>query len=159
MKINHVVVLLALGLLFSCSSTAPITSYGPIKVEAAAPLSVQEMLTDYTLKKELAKEYTFKAPIHQVCSKAGCWVNIDKGNGEMFMVRFKDHFTIPTKTKPGTWAVFHGTAYQETVSVEMLRHFAEDAGESEAEIQKITKPKITLTFEADGVTLLGKVKK
>jgi hypothetical protein len=86
--------------------------------------------------------------------KAGCWVNIDKGNGETFMVRFKDHFTIPTDTEIGTEAYFHGIAYWDEVSVEMLQHFAEDAGKSADEIAKITEPQYVMNFEADGIVFV-----
>jgi hypothetical protein len=45
----------------------------------------------------------------------------------------------------------HGFANWDTVSVEMLKHFAEDAGKSKAEIDQITKAKYVLGFEADGI--------
>ena len=127
-------------------------SYGPEKVDIEKAISVADMLKQFEGKTKEA-EFTFEAELHEVCSKAGCWVNIDKGNGETFMVRFKDHFTIPPVTKVGTGAYLHGTAYWDTVSVEMLQHFAEDAGKSKEEIAKITAPKYELGFEADGITL------
>lgn len=158
---NRFLALVAVGLLASCSNTKEATAdakmeYGPVKVEEKSALTVQAMMADFQAKKGAKTEYTFQAPLNQVCAKAGCWVNVDKGNGETFMVRFKDHFTIPTDTEVGTEAIMHGVAYQDTVSVDMLRHFAEDAGESEEEIMKITEPKITMGFEADGIKLLVK---
>lgn len=127
-------------------------NYGPVKVDTSKAISVAEMLTEFEGKSE-EMEFTFLAPIEEVCSKAGCWINVDKGNGETFMVRFKDHFTIPTKTKPGSEAYLHGVAYWDTVSVEMLQHFAEDAGKTKEEIAKITEAKYELGFEADGIVL------
>ena len=53
----------------------------------------------------------------------------------------------------GTEVVFDGVAYQDTVSVEMLRHFAEDAGKSEEEILSITESELAWAFEANGVIL------
>ena len=127
-------------------------SYGPIKIDTSKAISVSQMLKSFEGKtKEM--EFTFFAPISEVCSKAGCWINVDKGNGETFMVRFKDHFTIPPKTKVGTEAYLHGMAHWDTVSVELLQHFAEDAGKSKEEIEKITEPKFELGFEADGIVL------
>jgi hypothetical protein len=70
------------------------------------------------------------------------------------MVRFKDHFTIPIDTKVGTEAYFHGVAYWDEVSVEMLQHFAEDAGKTPEEIAKITQPEYVMSFEADGIVLV-----
>ena len=41
----------------------------------------------------------------------------------------------------------------DTISVEMLRHYAEDAGDSEEEILKITEAEYELSFIADGVLI------
>lgn len=127
-------------------------NFGPVQVDPSKAISVKEMLSEMDEASE-AKEFTFEGELNEVCSKAGCWVNIDKGNGETFMVRFKDHFTIPTDTKVGTVAYFHGTAYWDTIPVDMLQHFAEDAGKNKEEIDAITEPKFELGFEADGILL------
>ena len=41
----------------------------------------------------------------------------------------------------------------DTVLVEMLKHYAEDAGELEKDILKITEPEYVLGFIADGVLI------
>lgn len=128
-------------------------SYGPEAVDTSKAVSVEEMISEFEGKTGDV-QFTFIAPIEEVCSKAGCWINVDKGNGETFMVRFKDHFTIPVKTEIGTRAYISGVAYRDTISVEMLQHFAEDAGKSKEEIEKITEPKFEMGFEADGITLI-----
>jgi hypothetical protein len=46
-----------------------------------------------------------------------------------------------------------GKAFKEVTSVDELRHYAEDAGDSKEEIAKITEPKTELKFEATGVVL------
>jgi hypothetical protein len=147
--------------LFSCGTkdvasdkmAAPVSgTYGPVKVNVSEAISVKAMLEKFKANPE-ENTFTFYGEMTEICSKAGCWVNIDKGNGETFMVRFKDHFTIPTNTTPGTGAYFHGVAHWDTVSVDLLRHFAEDAGKSESEIAKITEPKFELGFEADGISI------
>ena len=127
-------------------------NYGPVEVDITKAISVEEMISNFE-GKEGEHEYTFEGTLTEVCSKAGCWVNIDKGDGETFMVRFKDHFTIPTETAVGTEAFLHGVLYRDTVTVDLLRHFAEDAGKSEKEINAITEPKYELGFEADGIVL------
>ena len=127
-------------------------SYGPVEVNVDDAISVEEMLTAYEGQTE-EMEFTFEGTLKEVCSKAGCWVNIDKGNGETFMVRFKDHFTIPPETDINKEAYLHGVAFWDTVSVELLQHFAEDAGKSPEEIAEITEPKFELGFTADGITL------
>jgi len=150
-----------LFLVFSCATSSKVEggkkvqwskTYGPSKVDASKAITAAEMMTAFEGKKE-KMEFTFKAPIEAVCMKAGCWINIPVENGDPIMVRFKDHFTIPPKTKKCTEVYIHGMAHWDTVSVELLQHFAEDAGKSKEEIAKIIGPKFELGFEADGIVL------
>jgi hypothetical protein len=50
-------------------------------------------------------------------------------------------------------------AYWDTVSVKALRHYAEDAGKSVEEINKITQPEFKLNFEGDGIKLVSEKEK
>ena len=151
------VLISSIGLMFSCSSAEKksaekeMASYGPTKVDEKKAISVNELLSRMEGKAG-ENEFTLDAQIAEVCSKAGCWINIKKPDGKTFMVRFKDHFTIPTKTLVGTHAYMHGVAYWDTIPVDLLQHFAEDAGKSPEEIAKITEPSFELAFEADGIT-------
>lgn len=128
------------------------TSFGPNKVDTTQAISVNELLAQFKGKDEM--EATFKAEINETCSKMGCWINIEKEDGETFMVRFKDHFTIPVETKVGTVAYLSGKAVQDTVSIDMQKHFLEDANASQEEIDAITKVKYGMTFIADGIELV-----
>lgn len=140
------------------SNEKEMISYGPTKVDVSKAISVKELLAQMESEKA-EKTITFEADISEVCSKAGCWINVKKADGTTFMVRFKDHFTIPPKTTIGTHAFLHGRAYWDTIPVEMLQHFAEDAGKSPEEISKITEAKFELAFEADGITFEKPLKK
>lgn len=94
----------------------------------------------------------FKGTIKEVCSKKGCWMTLDIGDDKEVMVRFKDYgFFMPLNAEGEV--VVNGKAFVKETSVEELRHYAEDAGKSEEEINAITEPKRTLAFEADGVLL------
>ena len=90
--------------------------------------------------------------VTNVCAMKGCWMtmNID---GQEMMVRFKDYGFFVPKDAAGKTAVVQGQANVDTVDVATLRHYAEDAGKSEAEINAITEPEVKLSFEADGVIL------
>lgn len=134
------------------------SEYGTYKVDASQAVPVEKMIADFRLNGSKKSTYTVAAGIEEVCAKAGCWINIKNPEGNQLMVRFKDHFTIPTDTKLGTTAYLHGDLYTDTVSVDMLRHFAEDAGKSPEEIAKITEAKITMGFEADGIKFIAKSK-
>jgi hypothetical protein len=163
-KILFAAVLPAVLLLTSCSSKpseeekVEMESFGPAKIVVEDAVSVSELLKKMEGNSEEV-EITIKGEIAEVCSKAGCWINVKKPDGSTFMVRFKDHFTIPSKTKTGTEAYLHGVAYWDTISVDMLQHFAEDAGKSEEEIAKITSANFELAFEADGITFPKEIKK
>jgi len=92
-----------------------------------------------------------KGKIVDVCSKKGCWMTLDMGE-ETVRVRFKDYgFFVPTDAKGGV--IVNGKAFVSETSVEDLKHYAEDNGDSEEEIAKITEPKKTYNFLADGVLL------
>lgn len=127
------------------------TEFGTKKVDVSEAISTEELLAQFEGKTEM--EATFKAEINEVCSKMGCWINIDKGDGETFMVRFKDHFTIPTDTEVGTVAYLTGTAIQDTIPVDEQRHYLEDANAPQEEIDAITEDKYSMTFIAEGIKL------
>jgi hypothetical protein len=58
------------------------------------------------------------------------------------------------KDLSGKQVVVDGYAFIETTSVDILRHYAEDAGKSKAEIEAIKEPLRELSFEAAGVMIL-----
>ena len=61
-------------------------------------------------------------------------------------------FFVP-KDASGKTAIFEGVAYNDTIPVNDLKHYAEDEGKSKEEIEKITKPEVTISFEAHGVII------
>jgi hypothetical protein len=89
-----------------------------------------------------------------VCQKKGCFMNLAMPNGETMFVNFKDYAFFMPKDIAGKKVVIDGFAERKETSVEDLKHFAEDAKKSEAEIAKITKPKKEIVFEAKGVVIL-----
>lgn len=143
--------ILLIGILISCASVK--NEYGLVKVEESAAISVSELVNRMDKSKD-PQTVTIKAPLSAVCQNAGCWVQVPKPDGKQLTVRFKNHFTIPPSTPIGTESFIHGVAYWDTVSVKVLRHYAEDAGKSLEEINKITKPEFKLNFEGDGIKLI-----
>ncbi len=101
-------------------------------------------------------EIKLEAPIAEVCQKKGCWMDLDLGNGETMTVRFKDYGFFVPKDADGRIAVVEGWAKKDTTSVELLRHYAEDAGKTKEEIEAITEPEIGYSFEAHGVIIKPK---
>lgn len=105
------------------------------------------------MESKIESETKVKAKVTNVCRMKGCWMTLDMGHGKEVMVRFKDYGFFVPKNVTGKTAVVEGRAYMDTVSVETLRHYAEDEGKSETEIKAITKPEIRVSFIADGVII------
>jgi hypothetical protein len=99
-----------------------------------------------------------KGRVSEVCQAKGCWMNIvsDKGSDNTMKVRFKDYGFFMPKDISGREVIMEGVASIQEVSVDELRHYAEDAGKSQDEINAITKPRRELSFLASGVILLDK---
>ena len=92
--------------------------------------------------------------ITQTCAKKGCWMDVKVSDNDTIMVRFKEYgFFVPKQGVEGSKTLVKGNVKMDTISVEMLRHYAEDAGDSEEEILKITEAKYELSFIADGVLI------
>lgn len=124
------------------------------KFEAKKVLSNKEMLKKYkALKKGDSITVTFKSNIKEVCKKKGCWMKMDLTENNDSFIRFKDYgFFVPLNAD-NSEAIITGIAYIDVVTVEELKHYAKDAGKSQAEINKITKPEITYAFKATGVLI------
>ncbi len=109
---------------------------------------------NYSLGKANTAMVKTTGKVVDVCTKKGCWMKLDAGNGKTTMVKFKDYgFFVPADIV-GKTVVMDGIAKQETTSVDDLKHFAEDAGKSKEEIAKIKNPKKEITYEAKGVLVL-----
>ncbi|MAD58904.1 MAG: DUF4920 domain-containing protein [Flammeovirgaceae bacterium] len=113
-------------------------------------------LEDYSsLKKEISdfnkKDVKIEGEILSSCPMKGCWIKI-RSEEDTILVKFKDYgFFVPKNGIDGDRAIVNGKMSLETLSVEQLRHYAEDAGKSQEEINKIKDPQVSLTFLADGV--------
>lgn len=127
------------------------TPYGK-KFKNERSISASELNTRMGDKTKL-ENVVVKGEIAQVCQAEGCWLRLKNENGEDIFVKFKDHsFTIP-KDLAGRRAIVNGTAMKKVVSVEELRHYAEDEGKSADEVGQITEPKTELRVSATGVII------
>lgn len=95
-----------------------------------------------------------KGEIIESCTKKGCWMTVKMSDGTPMMVRFRDYgFFVPKQGLEGKEVVMQGRARKEVTDVNMLRHYAEDAGKSKEEVAAITEPEVGWKFEADGVLI------
>ena len=95
-----------------------------------------------------------KAKIVEVCPNKGCWLKLELENGETAMVKMKDYgFFLPVAAK-GKTVVIDGEVKMKTTSVAELKHYAEDAKKSKAEIDAITKPEKEVRVTAKGIVIV-----
>ena len=94
-----------------------------------------------------------KGEILSTCPKKGCWMRI-RAEEDTILVRFKDYgFFVPKQGVEGKEVIINGDLSVDTLTVPQLRHYAEDAGKTLREINKIIDPEITLSFIATGVII------
>jgi hypothetical protein len=89
--------------------------------------------------------------VEDVCQAKGCWMKVATENGRTMRVTFKDYAFFVPKDIAGKKVTFEGKAVKKETSIAELKHYAQDAGKSPAEIAKITSPEYSISFEADGV--------
>ncbi|WP_207554925.1 DUF4920 domain-containing protein [Acidiluteibacter ferrifornacis] len=121
-----------------------------INVDAA--ISVEELATMMATADSVPA--TVKATATDVCAKKGCWMKVAMNDSTEMRITFKDYGFFVPKDIAGKQIVFEGFAKKEITSVEDLKHFAEDGGQSPEEIAKITEPEEAITFEATGVVIM-----
>lgn len=94
-----------------------------------------------------------KGKVKEVCKAEGCWLKMETANGDV-MIRMKDHSFFVPLAMNGKTIIADGIASVKETSVEMLKHYAEDAGKSAAEIAAIKEPKKEITLQAKGILVL-----
>ncbi|SHI48575.1 protein of unknown function [Arenibacter nanhaiticus] len=121
-------------------------------VNALSPTIMLEKYRELEVLDTLALQ--FAATVVDVCQTKGCWMTLALDQGEEAMVKFKDYGFFMPKDIIGKEVLVNGKAFIEEMSVDDQRHFAKDAGKSNAEIASITEVKKNYGFEADGVLLI-----
>lgn len=136
--------------------TNPTISYASFgdEITPDGAISGQDLLARY---KEMNAEDTvlvkFTGVIQNVCQKKGCWMNVALSEDENTFVRFKDYgFFMPFNAQESN-VIVKGKAFISVITVDELKHYAEDDEKSQEEIDAITEPEITYSFLADGVLI------
>ncbi len=104
-----------------------------------------------------ADSYTgkIKGTVISVCEKKGCWMKLAQADGEGIMIKFKDYKFFMPKDIVGKDVVLDGVAKKTVTDIATQRHYAEDAGKTKEEIEKITQPKTEIEFIAKGVLVVS----
>lgn len=131
----------------------PADAVGPFgaPIEAEGAVGADDLLTQLADSDSIQVKY--RGNISAVCQAKGCWMTMPLAEEKEMTVKFKDYgFFVPINSTDKE-AVVEGWAYREIVSVEELKHLAEDNKASEEEIDAITEPEERITFMADGVII------
>lgn len=143
---------LIIGLILSASFSAfaqTDVSYHGKKISEKGAIPATELAATMGKKDKIPAKV--EGTVESVCKMKGCWMNVKTGDGQVMRVSFKDYGFFVPKDIVGKTIVMEGTAETTTTPVSELRHYAQDAGKSKEEVEKITEPEKALTFVADGV--------
>lgn len=131
-------------------SAQPGTTYGQVS-EKGAVVSANELESKMVDNKYEGK---VKGKVIEVCKAMGCWAKLQKDDGSTIMIKVKDHeFAMPLDIV-GKIVLAEGSAQVKETSVNMLKHYAEDAGKSKEEIEKIKAPKKEVLMTVKGVKVI-----
>src|SRR5688572_23461278 len=131
-------------------SAVPGVVYGSYN-EKGKPISVNELEQKIGDNKYEGK---VKGKIVEVCQTMGCWAKLEKEDGSTIMIKVKDHEFAMPKDIVGKTVIAQGEASVKKISVAQLQHYAEDAGKSKEEIEKIKEPKMEVMMTVKGVKVV-----
>lgn len=123
-------------------------------IDAQNAQSVDAAVTQMQRQQVSELRTKIKGTVEEVCQAKGCWMTLARQQADPMRVKFKDYAFFMPKDLSGKTVVVEGVAKMETISVEMLRHYAEDAGKTADEIAQITEPQTAVSFMADGVVIV-----
>jgi len=157
MNIKSIIICLSFvfaALITNAQDTKPVATktFGE-GVKAGKTFPVAKMEAEMGDKKTADMKIT--GEVVDVCKKKGCWMTLKMPDGEPIRVTFKDYGFFMPMDIVGKKVALEGIAKKQTISVETLRHYAEDAKKPAEEVAKITEPKKELAFEAKGVQILN----
>jgi hypothetical protein len=131
-------------------SAKPGVIYGEVS-EKGAVVSANEIEAKMVDNKYEGK---VKGKVVEVCKAMGCWAKLEKEDGSTIMIKVKDHeFAMPADIV-GKIVLAEGSAQVKETSVNMLKHYAEDAGKTKEEIEKIKAPKKEVLMTVKGVKVV-----
>ena len=143
MKIKFLLSFFTLLTIFSCTQEVFISYGEDINGDAQFYDTIDDNLDISNVSGEIL----------DVCPKKGCWMNV-KVNTDTVFVKFKDYgFFVPKTGIQGKKVLMTGEIFKDTISVERLKHYAEDAKKSRAEIDLITEPEYKINMIATGVAI------
>jgi hypothetical protein len=120
------------------------------KIKAKGSITSDELIKKLDTESKL--DVKVKGEVAQVCASEGCWLKMKTSTGTI-LVKMKDHKFLVPLSMNGKTVVVKGTAEKKITSVEMQKHYAEDAGKTKEEIEAITEPKQEIVLQATGIVV------
>ena len=146
MRIYILSIFFTLLTIFSCNNNDVYFSYGGQIDLTDKSLFVSSIDNNYNIS-------NIEGQIIDVCPKKGCWMNVKIDQDTVF-VKFRDYsFFVPNSGIQGKKVFMSGDIFRDTISIERLRHYAEDAKKSKKEILAITQPEYKINMIADAVAI------
>jgi hypothetical protein len=129
----------------------PGDKYGDIKSTDGA-IDIAELPGE--LEKKGTVTTKLKAKVLDVCPNKGCWLSLAINDSTEAFVKMKDYaFFAPLAIK-GKTIILDAKASYKTISVEELKHYAEDAKKPQSEIDAIKEPKKEVRLLASGIQVV-----
>lgn len=143
--------LFSLTLLFASLPLAagelPEGAYGS-EITLSSPVSVNDALAQF--EQHQGKEILISGKVAKVCQQKGCWMTLQSSQGEVRMT-FKDYGFFVPETLIDKQVLAQGELHQETMDIATIKHYAQDAGLPQDEIDKINEPVKEFRFIATAV--------
>lgn len=122
------------------------------KITAANAVDIASIPTKLEGKESF--DTKIKARVLDVCPKKGCWLKLAVDDKTTAFVKMKDYgFFVPEALK-GKTIVLDGEVILKTTPVDELKHYAQDAKKSQAEIDAIKEPSKEIRFTARGILVV-----
>jgi hypothetical protein len=128
-------------------------NFGDSTFNVSEAMTAAELVSKFSATGEDTAWATVAGPITQVCTTKGCWMSTAIDTAHNLFVDYDYEFLLPTNSQ-GQNMVMHGYIYWDTTSVAQLKHYAEDRGASQEEIDAITEPEVDYMFKAKGVKII-----
>lgn len=163
---NGIFLLALIGGMWSCGSSsdtgvdasgeavADSLHFGEVITPDGA-ITMDELLVQLSSSDSVATKV--RGLVTSVCQVKGCWMTVKSPTGENapeIFVQFKDYEFFMPFGLAGSEVVIDGYAYRDVTSVEELKHYAEDEGQTAEQIAAITEPEEELKFMANGVVIV-----
>ena len=139
-----------------------VATYGaPLKLSDAEAVPASKVLAN---PDQYANQYVrVTGTVTDVCEKKGCWLRVasaDAPKGPDIFIKFKDpaEGRIVPMEAVGKTVTVEGTLKVGQLSERAARHFKEDAGAPQAEIDKIVGPQKQLMLAGPAVAIEGVAK-